>query len=424
MRPNLWNGTSIKTWALVVLVGTVSGAPLPAQAGPKGGQVLAVVRPGEYAEFLKERFGIAFSPVVGQEEFLGALQKAAGTKVEPAKDQPFGAVAAVSAALRAANLKELAATYPPEKAAGCLARAKVPAKGFSPQAQQALAAALDTGLLAPAQAASFRPEATLNQELATSLLGGVLATRGLYKHYIGFLHDPDILARFTDAYDRSTLIEAPELRNVVDAALKQKLVTGYNLKDERYDPQFIQARALTYGHSDLDHAVQLLGLLKSEGLDAKVQFEPKTSAFVYLKEWGDPGQPTENMEVKQIENGDFIEYAREYDVSFEFNTAQDKARFEPIIMAYAKKDKKDQTGLIVHSWWQPLYLSRTELAGYRTIANHYFLKGHYYAQTFAAADKTAGIVKAFQTLSPGLDVKTYTFWVDEPFYRYLLGESK
>ena len=211
---------------------------------------------------------------------------------------------------------------------------------------------------------------------------------------------------------------------MVDAALKQKLVTGYNLKDERYDPQFIQARALTYGHSDLDHALQLIGLLKSEGLDAKVQFEPKTSAFVYLKEWGDPGQATENMEVKQIENGDYIEYAREYDVSFEFNSVQDKAKFQPVIMAYAKKNQKDQKGLLVHSWWQPLYLSRTELADYRTIANHYFLKGHYYAQTFATTDKTAGIVKAFQTLSPGLDVKTYTFWVDEPFYRYLQGESK
>ena len=421
MRSNRPNGTLILSWSLLALLGSGPGMPLLAKPVP---QILAVARTGEYAEFLSEKFGIVFQPTVSQDEFLGAIRKAAGLSIEPAKDQPFEAMSALESALRAADLKELAATYPPEKVDRNLAKAKAPAKGFTPTNRQALAAALDTGLLSPAQAASLRPGSPLSRELANTLLGGVLSTRGLYKHYLGYLHDPDILARFTEAYKRSALIQAPELRNMVDAALKQKLVTGYNLKDVRYDPQFIQARALTYGHSDLDHAIQLLGLLKSEGLDAKVQFEPKTSAFVYLKEWGDPGQPTEDMEVKQIENGDYIEYAREYDVSFEFNSVQEKTKFQPIIMAYAKKNQKDQKGLLVHSWWQPLYLSRTELPDYRTIANHYFLKGHYYAQTFATSDKTAGIVKAFQTLSPGLDVKTYTFWVDEPFYRYLQGESK
>ena len=85
----------------------------------------------------------------------------------------------------------------------------MPAKGFAPEARQALAAALDTGLVSPAQAAALRPGSPLNRDLATSLLGGVLSARGLYKHYLGYLHDADILGRFTEAYHRSALIQAP-----------------------------------------------------------------------------------------------------------------------------------------------------------------------------------------------------------------------
>ena len=400
-----------------------------AKETPKSSQAVQIVRPAEYSEFLKEKFGITFQPIVGRDEFLAALRTATGLSVESidpasASDSQFDSMQALSIALKAANMKELAYTYPPEKASKVLGRSRIAKAKLGASSFQELAAAVDSGLLPSRLFPAFDPKAALNKELADQLLGGVLSMRGLYKHYLGFVRDVDIYGKFSDAFRQSAIIQAPELRSVVDTALKRKLVTGYNLKDSRYDPHFIETRTLTYGHSDLDHALQLLGLLRSEGINAKVQFEPKTSAFVYMKEWGDPGQPTENMEVVKIESGDYIEYAKEYDIAFEFDTTKDKDRFQSVIFAYAKKNKKDQPGLLVHSWWQPLFHSRTSLEGYRLITNHFFAKAPYYAQTFALNEKSAGIVDGFKSINPGTSVSTYQFWVDEPFYNYLQGESK
>ncbi|BFT70926.1 hypothetical protein [Paenibacillus sp. P36] len=205
--------------------------------------------------------------------------------------------------------------------------------------------------------------------------------------------------------------------------MKKNLITGYNLKDSRFDANFDPKQSLTYGHSDIKHAIQLIGLLRSENIQAKVQLEPKTSAFIYLKEWGEPTQ-TEDYQVVQIENGNFIAYAKEYDIEFEFDSAEQKNKFQQIILQYAKKNSNDQTGLIYSSWWQPLYYSLSELKDYKVIANNKVSKGHYYAQSFSLSDKSEEVVAGLKKINPGLNVDSYKFWVDEPFYNYLLGDFK
>jgi hypothetical protein len=108
----------------------------------------------------------------------------------------------------------------------------------------------------------------------------VLIFKDQYKHYIGNTNDDDIYTKLLDAYRTSNIIKAPELQTIVDSALKQNLATGYNLKDSRYNSNFIESLSLVYGHENINHAIQLIGLLRSEGIQAKVQFEPKTSAFI------------------------------------------------------------------------------------------------------------------------------------------------
>lgn len=132
----------------------------------------------------------------------------------------------------------------------------------------------------------------------------------------------------------------------MDQALRDDLVTGYNLKDSRFDSNFIDELTLTYGHDNIQHAVQLVGLLRSEGIDADVQFQPKTSAFIYLKEWGEPKE-TPDYKVTQIENGNYIASAKEYDIQFEFNNVADKVRFNDIVLKYAKKNSDSTSPLIL-----------------------------------------------------------------------------
>ncbi len=408
----------------------------------------------EYAAFLKDKFGVTLSKNVTRGEFfLNLVRSIKLTPTDQAvnfKDinssSPYytaaktlyqhgildstsvnasgslGAIHAVQLAVRAADLRELAYTYPKAKAEKTVSKLPVKASSLNLAAIQELAAAVDTGLLPAAYYKELKQGASLSKDLANVLIGKTLEFRGQFKQFLGYTGDPDIFAKLTDAYHQSTIIKSDNLQTIVDAALEQGLITGYNLKDSRYESNFVASLSLVYGHSDLKHALQLIGLLRSEGIEAKVQFEPKTSAFVYLKEWGDPGV-SDQYEVRQIANGNYIEYAKEYDLAFEFNTAADKQAFNAIIHKYAKKDKDGQSGLLAGSWWQPLYYSLTELKDYSVITNNKIQTGRYYAQSFSLKEQSAAVIAGFKQVDPSVTVQHYDFWADAPFFRYLNGES-
>ncbi|MFB9327061.1 hypothetical protein ACFFSY_14120 [Paenibacillus aurantiacus] len=409
--------------------------------------------PENYALFLEDKFGIQFGSNLTRGEFsialataleltakseeaaasgasraasaIAALQKSGiiSTTDIPA-DQALTTLQAVFLAVKAADLKELAYTYPKDKAAASLKRASLSLAQFgSLSAAQEVAAAIDTGLVDAASYNQLAPGTKTSAAFAAKLLGRVLEAKGLYKHYLGETSDFDIYAKLTDAYRTSDILKGGELEEIASGALQQGLVTGYNLKDSRYDANFVDALSLTYGHSDLKHAIQLIGLLRSEGIHAKVQFEPKTSAFVHLIEWGEP-EPSEDYQYKKLDNGNYIASAKEYDIAFEFDSAADKARFQPVILQYAKKNSEDAQGLISGSWWQPLYYSNTKLADYDVITNNKLLgDGYVYAQSFSLNKDSAAVIAGFKKLNPSANVVSYEFWVDHPFHNYLTGES-
>jgi hypothetical protein len=386
----------------------------------------------EYALFLKEKYKVVFQEKVTRGQYASAITAVLGTtpsatavSASAKASDRISAIEVVQLSLKAAGLEELAYTYPKDKVKKTLAKLKLnwKADAYGTKSAQQLAAAVDTGLLPPEYYGLIKNNSAASSSLSVVLLGKVLEVKGQYKHYIGISSDSDIYAKLNDAYVTSDIIKAPALQKIVDEALKQNLVTGYNLKDSRYDANFVDSLSLVYGHSDLKHALQLIGLLRSEGISAKVQLEPKTSAFIYLKEWGDPGV-SDLYEVVQIENGNYIEYAKEYDISFEFGTTSDKAKFDQIVLQFAKKNEDKQPGLIYGSWWQPLYYSATELNNYKKISNNKIEQGHYYAQSFSLKEKSPSVTSGFKKLDPTVKVINYDFWVDGPFYNYLNGESK
>ncbi|MHA7962607.1 hypothetical protein ACX93W_00580 [Paenibacillus sp. CAU 1782] len=407
---------------------------------------------GEYGQFLQEKYGVklpakptkgdfieAAAAILGYEGAAGSAEfsdlKAGDKLYGPASalfesgvlkgpsvggDQPLTNAVAVSIALRAADLKELAYTYPADKVERSLAPLGITGKGLGTHVAQELAAAVDTGLLPASEYADFNAKGAVDGDLANVLLGKVLESKGLYKQYIGYVYDADIVTKLHAAYATSDIIDAPKLQALVNEALEQELITGYNLKDTRFDSHFIDSLKLTYGHSNLKHAVQLIGLLRSEGLNAKVQFEPKTSAYLHLQEWGDPGP-----NVVQIENGNFIAYAKEYDLVFEFANVKDKAKFQDVIFAYAKKNEADQTGLIAGSWWQPLYFSPTEIDGYEIITNNLITDpdSPYTVHPFSLNENSEKVIEGFKAIDPDAVITPYQFWVDVPFFNYLHGEA-
>ncbi|MDQ8736311.1 hypothetical protein [Paenibacillus sp. LHD-38] len=406
----------------------------------------------QYKQFLKEKFDVGLSGKVTKGEFIEAVADILGyepsgkavtfSDVQPGSELYAPAAAlyekgilsgpsiqgeqvltnavAVAIAVRAADLKELAYTYPAAKVNKALTKLNVKSSALGTKGAQEVAAAVDTGLLTADLYSGFKPKNAATEQLIHTMLGKVLITKGLYKKYLGYVNDSDIYAKLSTAYATSDIINAPKLQNIVNTALKQDLITGYNIKDSRFDANFIDSLSLIYGHSDFNHAIQLIGLLRSEGLNAKVQFEPKTSAFIFLAEWGTPGP-----NVVQIENGNFINYDKEYDLEFEFANAADKEAFQNVILTYAKKNEEGQAGLIAASWWQPLYYSQTELKDYEIITNNFITDpdSPYTVNPFSLNEDSAKVVAGFKAIDPNVVVTPKQFWVDKPFYRYLHDEA-
>lgn len=392
-----------------------------------------------YQEYVSRQYGIHLSGKVTRAQFADALEKVAGALgdeaagkaatesqlLKSAGSSQLPVWEAVSAAVKAAEQEELADTYSEAKVAKTWAKAglKYGQSGEIPlAAAQKLAVAIDLQIVSPEQLAG-KADGRLGADLAYQLLGKVAEFHGAHQNYLGLISDADIYGKLVQAWNELQIIQAGELQQLADAVLQQNLITGYNLKDTAYDPHFDPARAITYGHSDIVHALQLIGLLKSEGIEAKVQLEPKTSVYLYLKEWGEPVQ-TENFRVEQIDDDRYIAYAKEYDLSLEFATAEEKARFQPLVLQYAKKNEEDAKGLLKGSWWQPLYYSLTKLDDYPVITNNYLQQGRFLVQTFSLNEDSPAVVAAFRKIDDSLEVSTYTFWVDQPFYNYLQGEYK
>jgi len=241
----------------------------------------------DYALFLKEKFGISFPAVVTKGAFISAVADAfalvpsseaarfggpdASGEYGPAvaalyergilssgsvqAESTLSAVGAVQLALKAAGLKELAYTYPEAKVKRALAKLNLSVGTVGFRGAQELAAAVDTGLLPEPFYGDVRPKAAASSSLAATLLGKALEAKGLYKRYLGYTTDADIFVKLNDAYRTSDIIKSPELQAVVDEALERNLVTGYNLKDSRFDANFIDSLSLVYGHADLTHAI-------------------------------------------------------------------------------------------------------------------------------------------------------------------------
>jgi hypothetical protein len=202
-------------------------------------------------------------------------------------------LSAIKVAINAVKMDELAKTYTVEKINRAFKNIKIAytaeTKTFSFEDAQKIALALDLNLLD----STSKTKIINNNEFASSeiayLTTRILDCQGKYKNYLGKTLDDNIYGKVLNGITLSKKVSDPKLNKVLDQAVKANIVTGYNLRDTKNYSNFIPALTLRYGHDNGIHALQLIGLLRSEGINAKVNIETKTSAYVYLKEWGTIG---------------------------------------------------------------------------------------------------------------------------------------
>lgn len=380
------------------------------------------------AEYLKTYFDIApFSAAVSRADFDAALAKLGGEKTDG--DGSLTLAQAVKAAVELSGMKELALTYTaavnPQKAAQRLTACGVTgvAEAYAPY----VAAALDCSLAF----AGWDFNAPLDASTASTLLMNAVEVSGRGRSYLGMASDSDIYAKLQSAWKTFGNFDDEKLSQLGADLVIAGASTGYNLKFDGYNANFLPEYTLQYGHSDITHAAQLLALLNGEGIDAKVALEPKTSIYEYMVEWGDPKGLTmsDTYEVKPIEGGRYLCYATEYDMKLEFNTLAEKNDFDRVVNAYAKKwlEKVDEEGiptdsLLYGAWFQPLYTSSVPMAdteNFTLIKDNVIRDGAYTIHPFSTVDGTAAIAKVVADKAPDLKVELSDLYVNSAFYRYL-----
>jgi hypothetical protein len=352
------------------------------------------------------QFTATLVKIVGDTEFPAAIDTAGFTTLE-----------ALLTTLYFVNVDELGYTYPADKVTAALSGWDVGDQAM--ERQQELAAAIDTGLLGETcQGIDFAAEA--DAAFANYLIYKTLIFTGNYKHFLGYSNDPDIYNKVYFTWNSFDQVLMPEFQIPANELIKTGVITGYNVKRIDLDPGFDPELTIVYGHSNIAHAIQLIGLLRSEDMEAKVLLEPKTSAYLYLAEWGEPS-PSPEFQVEPLEDGNYIAYAKEYDLAFEFDTKDDMLRFDAIIKAYAKKNEQDQPGLLFGSWWQPLYSTRIPMDDYIAVKNTVALGSEVYIQSFSLAEDAEALAADFAAAYPDNTITSWDLWVNVSFYNYLMG---
>lgn len=312
-----------------------------------------------------------------------------------------------SSAIEKLKLQELAKTYPKEKIEKSL-------KGYKNIKTESSESLSHKAVLVDLNITSVE---MLNQKNYSTITEYVSDFLDNNENSLGNISDKNIFEKVLVKWNNVVPAKDNLLLEKLNVALANGLMTGYNLKNINNYANFDKNLSVSYGHNDITHAIQLIALLKGEGIDAKVQLEPKTSAFLHNPNWGAP-----NYTHIILEDGKIVVTPTEYDLKFQFSNNNDKIKFTKLIDLYAKKDSKDQEGLIYKSWWQP-FIQTDKIEGYQMLISHLVKNGDFEANVLTLPKNSKAFID-FMKKGSNLKVTTQEIWVNPAFYRFMEGDYK
>lgn len=307
------------------------------------------------------------------------------------------------------EMTELSNTYSKEKIERSL-------KGYKKLKKEKLEELASKAVLVDLQAITV-DDLNYSKNINLKLENYISNFKDISENSLGNISDKNIIERINRKYSTFKVIEKNSLIDSLNIALAKKLTTGYNIKIKSTYANFNPELSLSYGHNGIKHANQLIALMKSEGLDAKVQIEPKTSAYLHMPDWGEPATPNIIME-----DGQIVITTLEYDLQFEFKDKAAKMKFIQLIDKYAKKDEVDEENLIYDAWWQP-FLQTEKIDGFEKLIVNIASEGEYEAYVLTLPEKSDALIKELAK-NKNLKLKTKEVYVNPSFYRFMLGEYK
>ena len=281
---------------------------------------------------------------------------------------------------------------------------------IAPEDRAAAAVLLAIGIIEDSNLmAAADVERKLDQEI--KLIGGSA------EEIVVSLDDVSALMRLANFGGHEKLRRAAKLTHALDRAIAAEVLTGYGLRKPHVSAGTDPTRTVIYSHSSLPHVKQLVGLVASEGLRGEVYIAPKIAAFVFRDGWGERPEW-----INELSPGLYVAQGPEMLVHFEFENVSDRQRFDALVNQYAKKDTEDETGNIIHSWWQPFYYGETSAEGYSEIHRVTLFSKHAEASLLMLAERTKIVRSHFEDTTEGMVIDS--IWVSAPFYRFLQGDYK
>lgn len=377
--------------------------------------------------YLKEYFFVEVDDEgLDAKSFTESLKKVAGDDVSEVEGE-FNLLSAIKAAVMAADYDELALSYPAEKVAKRLELYGI-TQEIDDTYSAHLATALDSGLISAGIGKKAAIGEAVTGQQAVNLLMAVAVANGDARNFLGYSNDLQVASKLDNMWNSFLIYDDAKLTELGKTAVEQGITTGYNLKDSAYDARFLTDLTLQYGHDNIKHAHQLLALLNSEDIIAKVQLEPKVSVYQYLLEWGPVPEATPTYEVKQFGDDLYLVFAVEYDMMLEFDTEEDMLAFNDVIETYAKKyeGNEEAVGLIASSWWQPLYsTTKTGMPEdqYHMIYDCVVRNENYSIHPFSLPENKDQVVGQLKEIAPDIEVELTERFCNTAFYNYLKGDD-
>ncbi len=309
-------------------------------------------------EYLSYYFGISLK----EDGFSASLQKiclsdekAESEREEKSETEKWPALSMIEETIKAVGKEQLAYTYSEEKV-----KKRMEFYGISDNQKKEkkreekkafLICALDLNLINQ-ETAQHALDGELSDEEQNSLLMAAAGICGKGRNCLGYSNEADIFAKLRfvqglyEPFSDETLYEAVHL------LLEEELTEECVLKSTSYEARFLPSLTVVYRHESLEHMEELLGLLNSENLVAKVQLEPKCqfdkSDAEQLKGWAEEKEAEEKEKEgkdKEAETEEAKEEAQtdvvpcfgsfSYDLVLEFETKEDMARFEELVNEYS-----------------------------------------------------------------------------------------
>lgn len=332
-----------------------------------------------------------------------------------AQGGPVRGIDAVSLAVAAGGLQELAATYTGAGVQKALGPGLADDPSFTPAQRQHLALAVDLKLLFKGMLRTADFRLPLDEKLAWHLLYRASAYIGRDQRFTGYVTEPDIITRLTAAWEGARQVGSSAVDNVMTEAMSRWGITGYSVKRSgdlaNFDPNF----SFYYSHGDLRHLKQLTGMLIREGLQAKLFLEVKRSSFLYKDEWI-PLPETAPVSVSPLGR---ILHCDEFDLALEFTDGAYRDRFKGMVEQYMRARDGRETPLLYQSWVTPLYFAYTPGSGGQRVDAVTVQSGDFQAYTYVSTGRAGAIITWLASRFPGIQVGSRPVWVNDTFYKHI-----